>query len=221
MKLAITGDLHGDLTFKRIYQAKKLGYTHLIVCGDFGYIWDGSLKENKRLDYLNKIGVQILFCDGNHENHVLLNEYPILEMYEGKVHKIRDNVIHLIRGEIYNINNNSFWVFGGANSTDKEYRVEGKTWWKEEMPTRIEMEYGTSTLVGNDFKINYIITHTCYPKALGRVGGSYRVDELADYLGRISYLVDYKYWYFGHMHLDFNMYDLNTRCLYRDIVEIK
>lgn len=32
VKLGITGDTHGDLTFKRFFQARKLGYTHIIVC---------------------------------------------------------------------------------------------------------------------------------------------------------------------------------------------
>ena len=44
MKIGITGDDHGDRDFRQIYNAKKLGITHLIVCGDFGHIWDGSYK---------------------------------------------------------------------------------------------------------------------------------------------------------------------------------
>ena len=131
MRLGITGDTHGDLNFKRIFQARRLGYTHLIICGDFGYIWDGSRKEQKQLDYLNKIGVKILFVDGNHENIPLLNSYLITEMYGGKVHEIRENIVHLMRGEYYNIDGKTFWCMGGANSTDKEYRTEGKNWWKE------------------------------------------------------------------------------------------
>ena len=100
MKLGITGDVHGDLGFKSIFKARKLGLDTLIICGDFGYIWDGRKREQKRLDYLNKIGVKVLFCDGNHENFNVLNAYPISEMYGGRVHKIRDNIIHLMRGEI-------------------------------------------------------------------------------------------------------------------------
>lgn len=220
MKLGVTGDTHGDLNFKRIFQARKLGYTHLIICGDFGYIWTGDKKEQKQLDYLNKIGVQVLFCDGNHEGFNILNSYPITEMYDGKVHKIRDNIIHLMRGEIYHIDNKSFFVFGGANSTDKEYRIEGKSWWKEEMPSNEEQEYGLYNLNIYGNKVDYIITHTCYPSALLKVGGDYRIDELSDFFNQIKVTVDYKYWYFGHMHNDYRIIDDNTKCVYRDIEEI-
>lgn len=220
MKLGVTGDTHGDLNFKKIFQAKRLGYTYLIICGDFGYIWNGSSKEQKQLDYLNKIGVKILFCDGNHEGFEVLNSYPITKMYGGRVHRIRDNIIHLLRGEIYNINNKSFFVFGGANSTDKEWRIEGKSWWKEELPSQLEMNYGLANLAAHNNKVDYIITHTCYPSALLKMGGDYRIDELSDFFNQIRVTVDYKYWFFGHMHNDYRIIDDNTKCLYRDIEEI-
>ena len=217
MKIGITGDVHGDLGFKSIFKARKLELDILIITGDFGYIWDGRNKEQKRLDYLDKIGIQVLFCDGNHENFNVLNSYPITEMYGGRVHKIRDNIIHLMRGEIYNIDSKSFFIFGGANSTDKEWRIENKTWWKEEMPSEMERLYGLANLDAHNNKVDYIITHTCYPSALIKVGGQYRVDELSDYLNQIKVTVDYKYWWFGHMHNDFKIIDDNTRCLYRDV----
>lgn len=232
MQLGITGDIHGDLYYKRIYQAKKLGYTHLIIWGDFGYIWDGSLKEQKHLDFLNKIGVQILFIDGNHENHVLLNQYSISSMYGGKVHKIRDNIIHLMRGEYYIIDNKTFWCMGGAKSSDvvyttvtgkKKYRIEGKHWWKEEIPSEGEFEYGKQTLKNHKNNVDYIITHTSYPAAIIRVGGEYRIDKVSEYLENIEIRVHgkFNYWFFGHMHYDMDMKDINTRCLYNDIVELK
>ena len=49
----VTGDLHGEE--ERLYSRsmKKLreGDT-LIVCGDFGFVWDGSGREKKILDFL-------------------------------------------------------------------------------------------------------------------------------------------------------------------------
>ena len=49
----VTGDMHGEE--ERLYSRsmKKLseGDT-LIVCGDFGFVWDGSAKEKKILEYL-------------------------------------------------------------------------------------------------------------------------------------------------------------------------
>ena len=40
------------------------------------------------------------------------------EWHGGKVHQIRESVIHLMRGEIFNIDNKKFFTFGGARSHD-------------------------------------------------------------------------------------------------------
>ena len=44
----VTGDLHGEYSRFRKTGIKKLkkGDT-LIVCGDFGFVWDGSRREQK------------------------------------------------------------------------------------------------------------------------------------------------------------------------------
>ena len=50
----VTGDMHGDFSRFKDSPLKKLkaGDT-LLVCGDFGFIWDGSRQEQK---LLKKIG---------------------------------------------------------------------------------------------------------------------------------------------------------------------
>lgn len=221
MNIGITGDTHGDTSFSQIVKAKKLHMTHLIICGDFGYIWDNSIKEERRLNYLSKMGIEILFIDGNHENHILLKEYPITTMYEGKVHKIRNNIIHLIRGEVYKINQETYFVFGGANSTDIEYRKEGKTWWKEEKPSEEDKTNAYINLKKHNYKVDYVLTHTCYPLALTHVDGDTRIDDVSNYLASIREKIKYKYWFFGHMHKDYDISDLNTRCIYNDVIKIK
>lgn len=221
MKVGITGDTHGDLKFSKIYEAKRLGVTHLIICGDFGYIWSGRFKEQKQLEFLNKIGIEVLFLDGNHENHKLLNKYPISDMYGGRVHKILNNIIHLIRGEIYIISGNKYFVFGGANSTDIKYRKEDKDWWREEKPTDSDKENAYNNLTKYNWNVDYILTHTCYPSALDYIGGDMRVDDVSDYLNFIKYNVSFKYWFFGHMHRDFDINELKTRCVYKEIIIIE
>ena len=63
----LTGDLHGDFERFRSKEMKKLkkGDT-LIVCGDFGFVWDGSKKEQSILKKLGKSKYQILFIEGTH-----------------------------------------------------------------------------------------------------------------------------------------------------------
>lgn len=220
MKIGITGDTHGDKDFKQIYEAKKQGYTHIIITGDFGYIWDNSFKEQKRLNHIDKIGIKILFIDGNHENHPLINSYPTVDIFNGKAHKITENITHLIRGEIYTINNKKIFTFGGADSIDRIFRKEGKTWWPEEMPTKKEMDYGIYNLEKHNYEIDYIITHTIYTKGLLFTKGFPVTNSLVRYFDFIKNNTNFKHWYFGHMHVDITNDKLNTTCLYKKIIKI-
>ena len=73
----VTGDTHGDLTRFKDPQMKKLrkGDT-LIICGDFGFIWNGSKQERSALRKLAAKDFTIAFIDGCHENFDILESYP-------------------------------------------------------------------------------------------------------------------------------------------------
>lgn len=120
-----TGDIHGDPTrfstdsFPEQKEMTKDDY--VIVLGDFGLVWnvgEESKTEKHWLDWLEKKPFTTLFVDGNHENYDRLNAYPVEEWHGGKVQKIRPSVIHLMRGEIYDIDGAKCFAFGGAPSHD-------------------------------------------------------------------------------------------------------
>ena len=79
-------------------------------------------KENKEetmlLDWLDCKSFTTLFVDGNHENFDRLYDYPVENWHGGKVHKIRPSVIHLMRGQVFDIDDRSIFTFGGASSHD-------------------------------------------------------------------------------------------------------
>ena len=51
----VTGDTHGDISFFKDPKLKKLTDEDiLIVCGDFGFLWDRSDKEKRRFKRLKK-----------------------------------------------------------------------------------------------------------------------------------------------------------------------
>ena len=68
----VTGDIHGDK--RRFEDAKRLkaGDT-LLVCGDFGFLWEGNTAEERLLKKLVKKKYNIAFVDGAHENFELSN----------------------------------------------------------------------------------------------------------------------------------------------------
>lgn len=110
----ITGDTHGE--FERFgsnyFDAAKGDY--VIICGDFGNLWDNSNTEQYWRKWLREKPFTVLFIDGNHENFDMLSAYPITEWNGGKVHKIADNIIHLMRGQVFDIDGIRFFTMGGA-----------------------------------------------------------------------------------------------------------
>ena len=113
----LTGDLHGDFERFRSKEMKKLkkGDT-LIVCGDFGFVWDGSKKEQSILKKLGKSKYQILFIEGTHDNLDLLSQYPQEEWNGGKVRRISGSLLKLERGEVFELEGKRFFAFGAARS---------------------------------------------------------------------------------------------------------
>lgn len=112
------------------------------MCGDFEVgFWNGHYwSEEIFYDFLGKQEHTVLFIDGNHENFDKLNSYSVETWCGGRVHKVLDNVIHLMRGEVYNIEGNTIFVMGGGYSIDKYRRTEGVSWWLQEMPSEAEYQ---------------------------------------------------------------------------------
>ena len=70
----ITGDIHGNpIRFSTPYFPEQKEMTkndYVIICGDFGLVWDykgESHQEKYLLDWLNEKPFTTLFLDGNHE----------------------------------------------------------------------------------------------------------------------------------------------------------
>ena len=94
----LTGDTHGDIQRFKQGKLRWLGKKDtVVVLGDFGFVWDGSAAERKRLDWLRKRPYTILFLDGSHENYDLLAQYPETELFGGRVQSLGGNVYHVCR----------------------------------------------------------------------------------------------------------------------------
>ena len=145
----------------------------------------------------------ILFLDGNHENFSWLEEYPVVEKFGGKVQRCGENIYHLIRGEVYEIQENRFFVCGGATSTDKEYRRPYVSWWPEENLSSAEARKAIENLDHEAGPIDFILTHTCPESIVERM---FKVpviyDVTAKFLDVIKNRLPSTPWYFGHWHED-------------------
>ena len=130
MSIWATGDIHGDpvrLSAENFCEQKGFSGNKnentVIILGDFGLIWkrDEESKEEKYwLDWLERKPFTTVFVDGNHECFPRIYSYPVAEWNGGKVHVIRPHVLHLMRGEVFTIEENKFFAFGGASSHDMQ-----------------------------------------------------------------------------------------------------
>lgn len=200
--ICVTGDIHADLSrfqHKNIKKLKKGDY--LIVCGDFGFLWDGSKKEKRILKQLGRKRYNILFVDGCHENFDLLNKYEVSDWNGGKVRVISGRLMQLMRGSVYQLGDTKVFAFGGGQSTDKDIRRETGTWWKDELPTVDEINLGAANLKKNDYLVDYIITHES-PASL-KDFLSIDVDQMSEVHAFLNHVRDncrFKRWFFGKCH---------------------
>lgn len=194
----ITGDTHGS--FKRFTKKERLKLPfeitkedYMIICGDFGLLWSKNAEFDYNLKWLGSLPFNILFVQGNHENYDMIEEYPISNWKGGKVrHILEDKIILLERGQVFNIEGNTFFTFGGASSHDIEggildkhsdtyaldlkkakkskkfYRVLNESWWKQELPTHEEIEEAKNNLERVEYQVDYVISH-CLSNHLQRL----------------------------------------------------
>lgn len=232
----ITGDTHRELDIHTINPREFTEGNNLtrddyvIICGDFGCIWDGGDGDRFWLNWLETLPWNTLFIDGNHENFDVLKTYPMEDWHGGKVRRIRSNVLYLMRGEYFDINGYSFFTFGGAPCHDVMYRKEHESWWKDELPTQEECDHAIDTLNQHNWKVDYVLTHDIY--SLHPFSKRYPLDlslynenqrSVSDFLGTIEPKLDYKMWFHGHYHEDVIHYSNNrpALCFFDRIIPIE
>ena len=242
-----TGDTHGNfLRFQPESFPEQESMTksdHVIICGDFGGVWNDSEEEQQTLDWLESLPFTVLFVSGNHENFALLKRLPVEEWHGGKVQFIRPHVIHLLRGQLFEIEGYTFFAMGGASSHDIEdgilnpyaedfeerywfmrrmrcrFRVDHRTWWKEELPSDEEYAEAQINLEQIGWAVDYIITHCAPNRVVKKLNPDYTLDRLTTFLEKIRRKAKFRYWLFGHYH-DNKIIDERYVLLWDQIVQV-
>lgn len=249
--LHIFGDTHGPLEISKINPKRFLGRALnendvIVICGDFGFpflptdcIPEDTLKESgaerycikgarayrQNINWFKSFPCDILFVDGNHDNHDFWVRQPEEKWNGGKIQRLpgTPNVIHLMRGEYYDIDGTTIWCMGGAESIDKEYRTEGETWWRNEVPSYAEFMRGYENLERHGCKADIILTHTL-PRSLFPIyfpEMPIYPDNTSIYLDNVYWSANFGYWYCGHMHEDIDKSMYKLRVLYYEVATVR
>jgi len=206
MKHYIYGDLHnGDygellpLSKNNFPIQKKLTKDNILFqLGDFGCYLHYPTTEDYKKELRNRKDLSsrnftLFVILGNHENFDLIYDLPLVEKWGGLVYeeKLEGGSIYIAKhGEVYTINGKTIFVYGGARSSDIEYRHSfdeiGKyksvkkyrygeyigrrrkkiklsqvTYWKEEIPSSLDQLNALYNLAKHNYKVDYVMTHTC------------------------------------------------------------
>lgn len=158
--------------------------------------------------HLAKYDKYVFTVLGNHDCWPRYEVMDEVEIFGAKCWKIRDNIYAVIPGEILYIEDRTFLCIGGADSTDKEWRLDyakdtGTTiWWPEERITEEDILNAIKNLKKVDNKVDYICTH-CEPTTFTQKFFMYPIKmDSEECLDRILGLVEYDNWFAGHIHED-------------------
>lgn len=203
----VTGDMHGQIARFDDPALRKLKERDtLLICGDFGFLWNGSAAEMNTLKKLSKKKYNICFVDGTHENFDMLSRLKIKKWNGGKVHQIAPNIFHLMRGQVFKIEDQTVFTFGGGESPDIEIRFEMNSWSDKEFPTREELLEGVENLQKTDGKIDIVVTHEPPAKIkdflLLNTGLDAPLTAINTYLEDVGKTCSFSHWYFGSLHMD-------------------
>jgi len=236
MKLFVTGDIHGTHSISKLYkenweEKEYDSFTKedvMLVTGDLGAVWNGGSEDKEVHNIYETLPFTTVSVRGNHENHELINQLPLVEKFGGMVRKINDSLFFLETGSIYNIGKCSVLAFGGGLSIDKEYRIPGKSWWPEEIPD-MDTFKRTLDLLERVKKVDIVLTHAIFQSSFFEIPRKFGLsplsspkfqDPLLNMLEAIKAAVKYKKWFCGHYHIDYIDKVNKVEYLYNDIVKI-
>ena len=148
--------------------------------------------------------IKIYWCDGNHENHDALDALERAapaDNPEERFIEIMPCVYFAPFGSVLRLHDGTTVLFcGGAESTDKEFRVPGDSWWPQEAIDEHDM---ARLPPPGSLTVDWVISHTC--PSYFRVSTIYgnpakNFDPSKRFLNSVFDIYRPKRWWFGHYH---------------------
>jgi len=144
MKIRVVGDIHGKFeTYKRVIADSE----HSIQLGDFnvGYRNEGGKEFDDAVHKWQTQNLTHKFIRGNHDNLTICKNMP-----------------NYISDGSYDPNTRIFCC-GGAFSIDREFNIEGVSWWPDEELTQREFNHVIDAYAKTKPRI--VMTHD-FPKSV-------------------------------------------------------
>lgn len=161
-KLMLAGDSHGNISYMGgVYnRAQYSDVDAIFQLGDFGYgrAFNGDGSDNftdkvSRLAVLT--GIPCYWLPGNHENYDALDAlvHDMMPEIDG-TYQIEPDVFYVPRGTVLQFGDKRVLCCGGATSVDQDYRILGKSYWKQELIT-----YADIAKCAEAGKVDWLFAH--------------------------------------------------------------
>ena len=192
----LISDVHEDINFPGLeeYLEKATDDDLLIILGDVGLNFQDTEENRKFTEQFLSLEKNIAFIDGNHDNFEYYNSFPEEEWKGGIVGRISENIVHLKRGNVFEFEGKTFFVFGGCKSSPKW--KEAGLWHFGEEPDDEQLATAYSSLKKHNLQVDYILTHK-YEQTPERGTVSEKLKELTQF---IDENVKFNKWFSGHWH---------------------
>ncbi len=198
--ICVIGDTHGDYSRFSHKSIKKLGNgDFLIVCGDFGFVWDGSAKEKGILKKIGSKRYTTLFLAGCHDNYGLLEQYGESDFLGGRARNISGRLYMLSSGSVFDLNGTRIFAFGGGYdaSGDDPFTENGSI-------TDEQRNAAENALRIHGGEVDYVFTHEP-PQSIGEFleMGSGKISETGAFgifFDGLKSSIKFKMWFFGKLH---------------------
>lgn len=132
-----------------------------------------------------------------------------------------------MRGQVFDIEDTSIFTMGGGYSIDVAFRIPGRSWWPEELPTEEEYEEALRNLAAHGNRVDVIISHAAPEETMQRfvqtgvISHRYlQESRLNVFLENVRQTVEHRHYYFGHMHIDRQLFR-NQTALYYDVYRLE
>jgi predicted phosphodiesterase len=199
VKILLAGDTHGDLPHVAylIRCAAQEGCDRIVQVGDFGYWPHVEPFHEQVAGAARSAAITVYWLDGNHENFDVLE--TAVDMEAPDPQPMLDNLWYLPRASTWEWEGCRFMALGGAPSVDKAYRVEGESWWPQELLTEPQVERARSRGTAD-----VLLTHDAPEGVCPIVTPLYKGDPLSQHhrqiLSAVTESVQPKVLVHGHYH---------------------
>lgn len=152
--IAFAGDWHGNTGWatEMIRSVSLRGVATIIHTGDYGFTFSPAYVDAVEAALADG-RMRLLFVDGNHDDHGLLDA---LDRDEEGLAILSEHQRHIPRGHRFVIGETTFLGLGGAVSVDRYMRTKGRFWWPTELITYEQLQKAEA-----GGPVDVMVTHDC------------------------------------------------------------